>query len=111
MSLNHRMRGIHEEKPATLVFLDMTVTGINHISALKSGMETALGLIVIAVRWGSSAHFVGVETGDIISEVNGKPVITLEDLENSLAAHEPGEPIRLLFRRIGTWRFTTLPVA
>ena len=111
MAFEYHMREIHEEKPATLVFLDMTVTEINHISALKTGMETTVGLIVIAVRCGSSSHFAGVEAGNIIIEVNGKPVITLKDLENSLAAHEPGEPIELLFQRVGERIFITLPVA
>lgn len=109
MALDYRMRELHKEVD-TLGFLDMTITEINHISALKSGMNTAAELVVTGVRLGSSAHCAGVENGDIISEVNGKPVITLEDLENSLVAHEPGAPIRLLFRRVGMWRFTTLPV-
>jgi len=111
MALNHCKREIGEEEPATFVFLDMTITGIDQVSALKSGMETVTGLIVTAVRWGSPAHFAGVETGDIISEIDGDSVITLKDLEHSLAAREPGAPIKVLFRRIGTWRFTTLPVA
>lgn len=98
------------ELSAKLDFLDMTVTEIDHRSALKCGIETVDGLIVIAVRRGSAAHLAGVVIGDIISEANLKPVITLKDLEDSLTSHEPQTSIRLLFRCIGMWRSISLPV-
>ncbi len=110
MSLGKRMWEEYEEIPAKLDLLDMTVTEIDHITALKYGIETVAGLFVLAVRRGSAAHLAGVVIGDIITEVNLKPVITLKDLEYSLAAHEPRTPIRLMFRRVGIWRILSLPV-
>lgn len=103
------MRELYGENTKKLGFLDMTVTEINHISALKSGMNTAVELVVTEVRWGSSAHCAGVENGDIICEVEGKPVTTLDDLKQSVCV--PGASVTLLFRRVGTWRFMTLPVS
>jgi S1-C subfamily serine protease len=94
--------------PAKFDVLGMSVTEIDHISALRSGMEMAAGLIVMAVRWGGAADLAGVETGDIISEVDGKATRTLKDLEDLLAAHEPQMPVRLLFRRVGTWRYLAI---
>jgi S1-C subfamily serine protease len=89
--------------------LGMAVTEINHIAALRSGMEMTAGLIVMAVRWGGAADLAGVATGDIISEMDGKATRTLKDLEYLMAAHEPQAPFGILFRRVGTWRYLTIP--
>ncbi len=99
-----------EVKPLKLDVLGMAITEIDQLSALESGMEMSSGLIVMAVNHGCAAHLAGVENGDIIFEVDSKPIRTIEDLKNQLAAHEPQEPIGLLFRRIGAWRYMALPV-
>jgi S1-C subfamily serine protease len=95
--------------PAKLDILGMAVTEIDHVSALRSGMESVAGIIVMAVRWGGAADLAGVATGDIISEVDGRPTRTLRDLVDTVAAHEAQTPLRLLFRRVGTWRYLALP--
>lgn len=100
----------HEIKPLKLDVLGMAITEIDQLSALESGMEMSAGLIVMGVNRGCAAHLAGVENGDIIFEVDSKPIRTLKDLKNQLAAHEPQEPIGLLFRRIGAWRYLALPV-
>jgi len=109
MASGNHMLGIQGKGPAKFDVLGMAVTEIDPVSALQSGMETAAGLIVMAVRWGGSADLAGVATGDIISEVDGKAARTLGDLEDLLAAHEPQTPFRLLFRRVGTWRYLAIP--
>ena len=95
--------------PKKFDVLGMAVTEIDQISAVRSGMEMAAGLIVMAVRWGGAADLAGVATGDIISEVDGKTVRTIKDLEGLLAAHESQAPFRLLFRRVSTWRYLAIP--
>jgi len=105
------MPGRQRHNPAKFDVLGMSVTEIDYVSALRSGMEVPAGLIVVAVRWGGSADLAGVTTGDVVSEVDGKAVRTLKDLEALLAAHEPQTPFRLLFRRVGTWRYLTMPGA
>lgn len=109
MIFGNRKPGIQGKMPAKFDVLGMAVTEIDQISALRSGMEMAAGLIVMAVRWGGAADLAGVATGDIISEVDGKGIRTIRELEDLLAAHEPQTPFRLLFRRVGTWRYLTIP--
>jgi len=109
MALGTFMAGMQRKSPAKFGVLGMSVTEIDHVSALRSGMEMAAGLIVVAVRWGGAADLAGVTTGDIITEVDGKAIRTLKDLEELLAVHESHMPVRLLFRRVGTWRYLTIP--
>ena len=94
---------------ATLDVLGMEVAEIDHVPALRSGMEMVAGLVVKMISWGGVADQAGVATGDIISEVNGIPVRTLSDLKISLAEHNGREPVRFLFRRVGTTRYLALP--
>jgi len=102
-----------QEKQAAMVptvdVLGMEITEIDHVPALRIGMKMLAGLIVKKVRGGGVADQSGVATGDIISEVNEQPVRTINDLKNSLAVHESREPIRILFRRVGTTRYLALP--
>jgi S1-C subfamily serine protease len=102
-----------QEKKATMLptldVLGMEVIEIDHVPALRSGMEMLAGLVVKKVRWGGVADQSGVATGDIIAEVDGQAVRTINDLKNSLAVHEGREPLRFLFRRVGTTRYLALP--
>ncbi|KAB0670204.1 PDZ domain-containing protein [Oryzomonas sagensis] len=109
MVLPYLREQVRETCPVKLDILGMAVTEIDHVSALRSGMELVAGIIVMAVRWGGAADLAGVATGDIISEVDGKPTRTIKDLKDTLAAHEAQTPIRLLFRRVGAWRYLALP--
>jgi S1-C subfamily serine protease len=109
MKLENHDQEKQDSKVSTLNVLGMVITEIDHVPALRSGMEMVAGLIVKKVRWGGEADQAGVTTGDIISEVNGIPVITLNDLKITLAEHEGQEPIRFLFRRVGTTRYLALP--
>jgi S1-C subfamily serine protease len=109
MALGNHIPGMQRKSPVMFDVLGMAVTEINHIAALRSRMEMTAGLIVMAVRWGGAAELAGVETGDIISKMDGKATTTLKDLEDLMAAHEPQEPFWLLFRRVGTWRFLSIP--
>ncbi|WP_168205877.1 PDZ domain-containing protein [Geobacter sp. FeAm09] len=109
MALFGQREYVRETDPARLDIMGMAVTEIDQVSALRSGMELVTGIIVMAVRWGGPADLAGVTTGDIISEVDGRPTRTIRELTETLAAHEARTPIRLLFRRVGTWRYLALP--
>lgn len=109
MALRNHVPRVHERNPVKLDLLGMAVTEIDHASAVRSGMETPAGLIVVAVRWGGAADLAGVATGDIISELDGKATRTLGDLEDALAEHQAQTPVRVLFRRVGTWRYLAIP--
>jgi len=93
----------------SLDIMDMVLAETGNVPALRSGMELVTGIIVRSVRWGGVADQAGVAAGDVISEVNGIPVRTLNDLERILQAHTGSEPFRFLFRRVRAWRYLALP--
>jgi serine protease Do len=66
------------------------------------------GLVVEAVREGSPAAEAGLERGDLITEVNRKPVSNAEELRAALEQSSPDKPAVLLVHRDGATRFVTL---
>jgi len=98
-----------DNQSSTLDVLGMVVTRIDRLPAMRSGMDLAEGLIVKTVRLGSMADLAGVATGDIICEANGCPVMDICDLDKILVEHDPREPVRMLFRRVGAWRYLAFP--
>jgi len=109
MEACHHIKLELDKQPSTLDVLGMIVTRIDRSSAIKSGMELVAGLIVMTVRLGSMADMAGVATGDIICEVNGCPVTDLFELKKLLIELKPQEPVRMLFRRVGAWRYLAFP--
>jgi serine protease Do len=67
--------------------------------ARKYGYQTEEGLIITEVERYSEADRKGLETGDIILEVNRKKVETINDLEKILNRLKSGDPLLLLIRR------------
>jgi len=59
------------------------------------------GVVVAAVPLEFAALNPGLVTGDAIYEVNGNRVASVEDLEKTLAAKKPGDPIAMQVERSG----------
>jgi len=67
--------------------------------ARKYGYKTEEGLIITEVERFSEAERKGLETGDIILEVNRRKVSRIQDLEKILDRLKPGDPLLLFVRR------------
>jgi serine protease Do len=67
--------------------------------ARRYGYQTEEGLIITEVERYSEADRKGLETGDIILEVNRQKVDRIEDLEKILDQLKPGDPLLLFIRR------------
>ena len=57
------------------------------------------GIVVEEVRTGSPADKAGLKVGDVITEVNGRPVKTGSDLVDPIAATPVGDKIRIAYVR------------
>jgi S1-C subfamily serine protease len=57
------------------------------------------GAYVGSVREGSPGERAGVQAGDVIVEFSGRPVTSLEDLEQIAGRRVPGQPTSLMVRR------------
>jgi serine protease Do len=80
---------------------------------LRLGLEkNATGVLVTGVTPESSAAAQGIEAGDVISEVNKKPVSSPDHVAKRVTeAKQQGRPAALLrIIRSGQYRFVALPV-
>jgi serine protease Do len=59
------------------------------------------GLYITAVEPGSSAYAKGVEAGDILISLDGKPVSTMDQLNSYVYAHEVGDTLEAVVYRGG----------
>lgn len=60
------------------------------------------GVMVTNVTPGSPAYWAGMEAGDVITMVNGKPVYKPSEVTSALAGRHPGDQIRIQFQGSGT---------
>jgi Do/DeqQ family serine protease len=65
------------------------------------GLESTAGAIIAGVLRGGPADKAGVKPGDVLTEVNGKPVSDPQGMLNLVAALAPGSTARLKLRRAG----------
>jgi serine protease Do len=67
----------------------------------KVGVGDLTGVIVVAVAAKGSAAAAGIERGDIIKEVNRRPVKTPDDFYAALRQRARGQSLLLLIKRSG----------
>ncbi|MFD5627256.1 trypsin-like peptidase domain-containing protein [Streptomyces sp. NPDC127072] len=88
--------------PVIGVTLDMDYTG----DGARVGTESGDG--GPAVTAGGPGARAGIEPGDIITEIDGRPVHSGEELIVKTRAHRPGDTLRLTVLRGGTEKLITL---
>ena len=69
----------------------------------RQGRKESAGVVVSEVQPDSAADQAGLKTGDVIREINRKPVRTVQDFERLVNELEPKARVLLLItRRTGT---------
>jgi len=82
----------------------ITVENVSAQTARRLGLPpTATGVVVTAVTPGSKAADSGLKRGDVIQEVNHKPVRNTSDFESAM--HNAGDDTLLLVNRQGSTMF------
>lgn len=79
--------------------IGFTVRELTPSLARRYGFRTEAGLLITDIRRYSEAERKGLEAGDIILEVNRRPVTKIRELDNILKKLKSGDPIMLLVRR------------
>lgn len=67
------------------------------------------GALVGRVKPDSPAARVGVQPGDVVVEMSGRPVTSAADLEQIASRRQPGMPTSLMVRRDGQHQTFVLP--
>ncbi|MBE7939584.1 MULTISPECIES: DegQ family serine endoprotease [Ramlibacter] len=75
--------------------LGVAVQEVNQSLADSFGLDRPAGALVAKVDKGSPAQKAGLEPGDVIRSVNGKPVVASGDLSALISASQPGETAKL----------------
>jgi serine protease Do len=86
----------------------LTVRTATRELAEQFGVEKADGVIVTEVERDSVAALKGLRPGDIITDVNGKPVTTPRQFREQIRKADPKEGVRIMFRSRGARAFVYL---
>jgi serine protease Do len=79
--------------------LGMTVQKLTPQLAENLGLDKPDGVVVTAVEPGSAAEEAGIRRGDVIVEVDRKPVRGVEDYRKAIAGSRKGRGVLFLVRR------------
>ena len=93
------MEQIIKTGSVTRGWIGVEAQGITPPLAESFGLESTLGAIIAGVLRGGPAAKAGVQPGDVLVEINGKPVADPQGMLNLVAALEPGSTARLKLRR------------
>ena len=84
--------------------LGVTVQDLNQQLADSFGLKRVDGALVSNVTPGSAAAAAGLKSGDVITEVNGDPVVRSGSLSSLIGMSAPGEHVKLKVWRDGSER-------
>jgi serine protease Do len=65
------------------------------------GLKNVQGVVISQVEPGSAADKAGLKTGDVITQLNGKPVEDPNSFRNAIAGTAPGTQVTLTYLRDG----------
>ena len=84
--------------------LGVEVQDITPRIAQALGLKDTTGAVVTRVNQGSPADGAGLQTGDVLTSIDGKPVRGAQDLRNAEGLLPLGAKVKLAVRREGTPR-------
>lgn len=79
--------------------LGLTVQPLTPQLAESIGLEQSGGLVISAVKPGSAAEEAGLRSGDVLVEINRRPVTNLADYNREIARNEKSKSVLFLVRR------------
>ena len=75
--------------------LGVAVQDLNQSLADSFGLKEVGGALISSVAPGSAAAEAGLKSGDVITEVNGEPIVRSGELSSMIGLAAPGEKIKL----------------
>jgi len=90
--------------------LGMTVEELTPELARDMGLKEKSGLVVTRVEKNKPADEAGLKTGDMILEVDRRPVSSPEAFDKKMRGYEKGDTVLFLVKRGGTTLYLTLKI-
>lgn len=90
--------------------LGMRASDITPELAQRFGLEMGRGVVVTSVAPGSPAALAGIRPGDVIMELNRKPVERVEAYRKILSSVKPGDVVLMLLRRGDSSSFIAIKI-
>jgi Do/DeqQ family serine protease len=91
--------------------IGVVVQSVTPDIAAAAGLAQATGAIVASVEKGSPAERAGLRAGDVIVEMDGRPVPSASDVRNRIGLREAGSSVLIAFLREGKRQTLTLAIA
>jgi len=83
-------------------YLGVTTTTITADLQQQLGLSESKGALVQSVASGSPAAKAGLQSGDVITAIDGQAVNTPEDVIAAIRDHKPGDTMKVTYVRNGT---------
>jgi serine protease Do len=90
--------------------LGITVKELSAELAAQLRIKETKGVVVVAVKPDGIADEAGISGGDIIKEINGDKINSMDDYTRAIANHKKGNIMRILLRRGDSSLFVAIPV-
>ncbi len=102
---------LRAQMPVSEETLGMKVDDITPRWAHQFRLRDKGGVVVIDVLSGSPADMAGIQAGDVIKEVNRKPVKNMKDYEAAMGKVPKGSPVLLLIKRGGQTFYASIKIS
>jgi serine protease Do len=81
--------------------LGVRILDVDARVAESQNLDIVQGVFVSQVNEGSAAAASGIQEGDVITAIEGQPVVSTSELQELVARHRPGHALNVTFRRDG----------
>ena len=97
-----------EGKEVKRAFLGVYVRSVTEEEATELGLEEGVGAAVKEPIEGTAAYKAGIQSGDVIVEIDGQKVGGYNDVVKMIRAHEPGDEVEVVYYHEGQQETQTI---
>jgi serine protease Do len=88
--------------------LGLGVSDVDEEEALRFGIVDKNGVVVVRIDTGRAAEASGIQLGDLVSEVDGRPVPTLEEFSRVMSEFGTKRSLVFMLKRHGAQKYVTV---
>jgi membrane-associated protease RseP (regulator of RpoE activity) len=86
-------------KPSTPPMLGVEMSPVPTSVQERLGIDSHTGVMVQEVFGNTAAQGMGIQRGDVITQINGQPINSMMDLRNEVGSSATGDPVNVVVRR------------